>query len=768
LSITINMRHRQNITGAIYAFLLAGALIMMWYGYFILHANHYFISPWGDGFKNYYTFAYYVAYDHGAHFTGMNYPFGEHVIFTDDQPALAFIARYAAMILPHTGHLHAIFIWCMYLSLPVCAAIIFLIFSELGIGGWYAIISAVLITLLSPQMDRIGGHYGLSYCFVIPFTLWALIRYFKAGKTLYLILLVLFITFFGLIHMYHLAILSAFLMACAFIWLLISSKKNKWVVSIKLFIASVLPFAIIKTFLLLTDSVKDRPDNPWGFFDSCVTYDTVFLEPNSFIYHFIARHIAMPLAPVERWAYIGIAADILLILFLLTIVLRFSIVKSIFKNMPESLPVALIASVILLLFSFGLPFTIHGCQGWFDHIGPLKQFRAPCRFAWVFYYLVNIFLVVYFYNFLNRLNTSRVGSILLACLLFTLWFIDINVINNQRVADFHTYGRMFDIARERDDINALLASRSLTSHDFQAALYLPYFSSGSEKTSIVDGSDMLGMKVSLFTGLGLPDVELSRTSLYQTDMNLQLMSSDLIAKKVLALYSSQKPLILIVGNGMALSDREKTLITRSSLIGKAYVFSDSISLYSIPLTAFADSAPAILARFNEFKRYMTAHGQYMSTDTCATVIYHGYDEQALPYAEFGQGALYMAKDDTLLYKGKMPNVKDSAQYEFSVWNYSDHRVCVYPSYRLEIYRGADMIKGYDIAGYKSTDVYGKWLRNAVNFTVPDSGCIIKVNASGSFATYDEMMIRPLSSQVLTHVDDKKLFMYNNYPILRQP
>jgi hypothetical protein len=48
----------------------------------------------GDGLKNYYTFAWSVIHDSGWHFTGMNYPYGEHVIYTDNQPLLALLLQW--------------------------------------------------------------------------------------------------------------------------------------------------------------------------------------------------------------------------------------------------------------------------------------------------------------------------------------------------------------------------------------------------------------------------------------------------------------------------------------------------------------------------------------------------------------------------------------------------------------------------------------------------------------------------------------------------
>jgi hypothetical protein len=46
-------------------------------------------SAAGDGMKNYFTFLYHVKHDSTYwKFEGMNYPFGENIVFTDNQPIM--------------------------------------------------------------------------------------------------------------------------------------------------------------------------------------------------------------------------------------------------------------------------------------------------------------------------------------------------------------------------------------------------------------------------------------------------------------------------------------------------------------------------------------------------------------------------------------------------------------------------------------------------------------------------------------------------------
>jgi len=759
---------KKRLIGIALSFILASLLIMVWYGFYIIHAQDYFISIWGDGFKNYFTFAYYVFYDHGSHFTGMNYPFGEHVVFTDDQPVLAFLFKYLAHIGFVRNHLHGLFTICTFLSVSLCASIVFMIFDEYDIRGLYAVISAVFIALLSPQIVRLSAHFGLSYSFFIPLTLLFLIRASKTRRDLYLILFSFAVTLFGLIHIYHLAIITFFALTYSVLYYMISpkNKTNRWFF-IKQIIAALAPFIFIKVFMFLTDPVTDRPDTPWGFFETCSTYDTVFLMPDSFIYHFINRFVDMPKATGERWSYIGVMADLILIIFVGSSIVRFSLTRRIFKDTSPTILVALAASVILLLFSFGLPFTIGGCRGLFDYMGPLKQFRAPCRFAWPFYYVSNIFCVVYIARLINVFDGRIWIKRGLAISMFIIWFIDLNVVNNNIRHDISGGGGAVDMEDEQVRVKKLLQRSGFSNKDFQGFLYLPYFTTGSEKTVISYGGDIMGMKVALYTGLKMIDAEMSRTSLMQVNMNVQLTASALLHKEVLKLYPNKLPLLMAVAINESITPEEKALIMKGVYIGSEFVWPDTLRFYSLPLTAFDDTAGVIRSRFDRMVSDMYKHHGYLSSDSADDVVAKTYDDIKAPFVRFGNGALYLEDRDTLLYDGVLPGAHDSALYEFSVWNYGDHRVCVYPGYRISIYdQSQNLIAKYEKQGYQSRDVFENWKRTSARFILPSKDNIVKIEAKGKFATYDELMIKPQKIEVLTHYQDSTFFMYNNYPIIR--
>ena len=759
--------HIKRNTGVLLSFLLAFGLMLVWYGTYIIHNDHYFINIYGDGFKNYYTFAYYVAYDHGSHFSGMNYPFGEHVVFTDNQPLLAFVFKYLAHISFVKQHLHSFFTIWLFMSIPICAAVVYLILDEFATGGIYGIISAVFIALLSPQIIRLNAHFGLSYCFFIPLAFFLLIKAYHTRRDFYIFLLIIAVTSFGFLHIYHLAMISCFVLLYAALYYLVGVKSRaNTVLFLKLFFASLLPLLLLKTFMFFTDTITDRPESPWGFFSYYASFITVFISPHSFLYEFLTRYISIPYTDVERWAYIGIVADVILVLIIFTSLFKYALTKRIFRQIPHTLNVAFAVSVLVLIFSFGVPFVIPGCEKWLDYTGPLRQFRAPCRFAWVFYYVANIFVVVYAARMVSVLTYPRTTKIVLALIFFTLWFIDLNVCNNLHVREMVRYSSEID-SKEENEVKRALKEKGFTANNFQAALLLSYFNVGSEKSGFSTWNDYWGMRISLYTGLKLVNIALSRTSLAQTDMNIQLFSSDLLKKEVILKYPSRLPLLLIVKTDESHTDREMQLMERANLICSTTISNQPFRFYSLPLSAFADTAAVVLSHLADMQSNMKLYGEYYTTDTNSRIVSSTYDDKPAPVKRFGGGALYLEHENPILYNNTLPDGKDNSWYEFSIWNYGDSRVSGYPHYSLEVYnKQGQQIAVYKAIGNESMDIFEKWVRVSIKFILPAKECVVKISAEGKYATYDELMIKPLTANILTHTGDSTLFMYNNYPIIK--
>lgn len=112
----------MKIKYALFAALLTALLLLLYYWYPIINADSISYGIYGDGYKNYYTLAYYLQNDQGSHFSGMNYPYGENILFTDNQPAMAFILKGLSAVYPGiSGHVHGFITYMAFLSIVVAA-----------------------------------------------------------------------------------------------------------------------------------------------------------------------------------------------------------------------------------------------------------------------------------------------------------------------------------------------------------------------------------------------------------------------------------------------------------------------------------------------------------------------------------------------------------------------------------------------------------------------------------------------------------------------
>ncbi len=135
----------------------------------LTNLNSYFISTNHDGIKNYYTYLYYLKFDTGFHFSGMAYPFGDLITFTDNQPLLVLTIKSLQYLgLDLSLHAVAIFNILLLISFPITVLVLYKILKNYHLSNYYSFFIAVAITFLNPQIERLAGHYALAYSFVIP------------------------------------------------------------------------------------------------------------------------------------------------------------------------------------------------------------------------------------------------------------------------------------------------------------------------------------------------------------------------------------------------------------------------------------------------------------------------------------------------------------------------------------------------------------------------------------------------------------------------
>ena len=231
----------------LFAFIIIGIFIGFAYQRVLKVPNDFLVNG-GDGMKNYFTYLYHVKHDSTyMTFEGMNYPFGENVIFTDNQPLIANLTKLLSTIFPVWFECNVVAFHNVMLIFGVILGGLglFLCFRSLKIDFLFALVCTLGLILLNPQAGRINGHFSMFYP-VLPwiFYLWVLI--WEGKNKLKLSVFIGLIVFgSGLLHMYYFVTISVLTLLSVFIFYAFQPDRN-WIEIFK-----VVGLQIILPFLLL-------------------------------------------------------------------------------------------------------------------------------------------------------------------------------------------------------------------------------------------------------------------------------------------------------------------------------------------------------------------------------------------------------------------------------------------------------------------------------------------------------------------------------------
>lgn len=394
-------RHVRTFRGLLVTLLLAAVVLWWLHGNWLAHPNEIMLSGSPDGFKNYLTSAWHVRYDsHYTHYSGMSYPYGEHVLFTDNQPflsaAIQWWNRHIGAVSDETVGIVNVF---QVLSMLFGCGILYVLLRKLHLSVWYATFVCLGMIFLSPQQGRFEMHFGLSHTWIFPMLLLLLCRYEERHSRRYQSLFIgILVWVAAQFHFYYLGLAALFLgLYTLYHWVVNPTWRNIWTRTMHLAVMVALPYILLNIWVQWSDFSVDRPANPYGFTTYRGMWEGVFLPYENFkLYHWIDRNI-VPIRRVnsEAMAYAGLPC---LIFTVWALYRRFRIFDSEWSQAAHHrvhkhyLGGIFTAALLLLLFACGFPFAIRGMEWMVDFMGPLRQFRGLGRFTWAYFYVCNIVL----------------------------------------------------------------------------------------------------------------------------------------------------------------------------------------------------------------------------------------------------------------------------------------------------------------------------------------------------------------------------------------
>lgn len=613
-------------------FLLCLTVLSLSYFDVLISPSKYLLGGSGDGIKNIYVFIWHIIYDPDFFQTNsMNYPFGESIFYVDAQPFFSLPLKLLNSIIDGD-----VFSWLavlnllVLLSIPFSSTIFYKVLRKLEVPLLPAVFLSVGIIINAPQMDRIGGHHGLSYMWVLLIGIWLLIKYVESKNNNFLIILATVILIGFLIHPYQGLILAGL----SILVILINNTNSLNSEEVKKTGISVL-FIIIPVFLFLIinkafDNHQNRVSNPYGFFEYVSSLKGLFTPL------YLSDTSSLSFLEVGKFGsgedknYLGLSG----IFFLVVILYAFFKQPGLIKKLKP----LLIASFILLVFSFGIPF-IWKMKHIPEFIPFLKSFRALGRFAWPFYFISALTAIVIIINW--KKVPKQISSTLLIILgIVSCWeghkSLKVSIDNIKKSDVF------YDISP-----HSLLENGSLIP---QAILPLPYYNIGSDNYTAqgTQSSIFNSFVFSLNTGIPLISHLGARQSLQEAKDLMGLLGRYEFPKTISKDLFSEAP-ILLLKTGELSNEQEVLLFDQ----GKKFSYSDTLK--SLPISTL----------FHDLKIFEPTH----------SVFKNSFDDNKSSITYKGEGSLSLSKEGFHLIQKINKDVLSTGSYFLEFWVFSGGKNC---------------------------------------------------------------------------------------------
>ncbi|MFA9392336.1 MAG: ArnT family glycosyltransferase [Prolixibacteraceae bacterium] len=727
----------------------------------IQHPGNYLFSQGGDAVKSYFNFSYHLKYGDGIKYTGINYPYGEHLQYINSHPLHLAIYKTVSKIFPISDYGVAILNLSMILALLLAVPFIFLILRKYKLPVWYSMIVALIILFLSPQLDRIHGHFEMVYLFYIPMYWYFLLR-FREGKKPWMWGSILVLTGLagGFTSAYFVAFYAIFLISVLFadVWKNRKNLKPYLKPGIILLVMAVLPLLVVKGLVSATDWATDRPYNPWGFYVFHANPFSVFLPPNQNITYLFGKWINMNYEWEGR-AYVGLPSSLLAITMVISLVYWLIRRKktSLFPENPN-LNNYLFGGVLVLLFSMCFPFK-WGFGFLLELLPPVKQFRALGRFAWIFYYIFTVYSAWFFYQFYLKLKEKGFERFALIFLIFVLstWSMDAGV-NAKK-----SFNGIFlpNDKLEASDVNYMhmLQEAKIDVDDYQAIFFLPFANTSGDKLMFENGMDAFAeaMRCSYHTELPLIQSFSPRLPFSNALSSIQLLADSTIRKTRLD-DLNQQPVLLVMTNEK-MTEQEQWLKNNSELL---YTYGN-VSLAKIDLKIFERSHQNWLNYADSIQTTLIGTSNLKANVPLEKIYTLDFEQHEAENSFHDKGAQFERRKTLHVFNENFSKKGINGAYDLSFWMFFDTRMYNMPRPILLISNSdGKIVRTIRLNNRHIHNVYGNWVRVQQDLNIED-GLSYRLEIDGKYITIDDLLLKPKGSNVIqVYADGTKQF--NNFPL----
>lgn len=747
---------RQLWLGALAAALLLFLIAKPIFKDYFSRPNTMMYSFGGDALMLYYNTAYHTRYDQGSTLRSMNYPDGEYIYLTDAQGAvsntLQWINHHIADISGQTvGIVNALNLYLLFAAV----VLMYFLLRALKAHTVTAILFSPMIVLLSPQIWRMGGHFGLAYPFLIPMGMLWFVRKYQVGHLEKRDALVFAISLFFTFNNPYTGFNVNFFLLLAGILLFAAEgfQRKKWkrpaIISGMGLSVLALTFLDFKLF----DPVHDRMNPQWGFFDYHATFEGLFHPPRSLLYDWLVRNqVKVPEIEFEAMLNVGLVTTLALVVMMLIAIASFFYRKNkpVLHRLAPGHRILLGASLLLFLLAANTSILPVSREWMESHMSWLMMFKASGRLGWTFYFALTLTGVL-FIDKLFRVTSPWYMAAFFSFLFATVWNSEINQYIRPKFREvFQT--NFFSREHEQEMLD-VLRQNNVEVSQYQALLGLPKMMAWSDKilSDIKFTTQLYSVRISLATGLPMVNSMLSRIGLGQTLERVQLLSNPLVERSMLPKFPNQKDILIVVGSDAIpeLKNGEQYLLDISERVAQTKDF----SLYRLRLADLANSK-AIQAAKTAFQ-----NGAYP-----APTLHLGYDETPSDQAFYGKGCRETkAKEDEVL-RFDSPFERDT-QMIFSGWTYVDSGKWSAGFWLFSVRDGSGTeVDNFKVETRKSNDVQGNWIRGQATVRLPRGGKLEVKSYGHKALRIDEVMLWPKGSSPIVNDPNAATFLFENFRV----
>jgi hypothetical protein len=703
----------------------------------------------GDALALYFNTAYHARYGEGLRLSGTNYPDGEYIYLTDAQGVLSNglqmlrrlgfdVSAYAVGIV-NGANLYLLF---------AAVAVVYALLLTLGCAPLTAAVFSPLLVLLSPQVIRMGGHFGLAYPVAIPLAmLWFVRKYRLKRRELRDIGFFAVMLLFTYNNPY-----VGFAMSLPLVFaggLLLPGERFRapyWFPALSAITLGLGCLLWVFVDFRLFDPVDDRVSPQWGFFYYQARFEGLFYPPGSLLHELLKDWgFKVPTSlDFETQLNVGLAATAALVVGISALLF--------YRQARRVLPaphVALVGAAILMAVIAANTGLLPVSERWVeDHLGWLLMFKAAARLAWPLYFALTL-TAVRIIDVLFRAISPAWAGLFFIGVTAEVWHTEIRRYMAPRFE--RVFCTQYFHPKQEEEVLSVLRESRISPSDFQAILAVPRFAVWSDKVSpdIPFEPFFWGMRLSLATGLPLVNPVLSRLGTRHAMERVQMFAHPLVERELCRRFPNPKDLLLLVAPGeQVLQTGERYL----KEIAEPLAETPRYTLYRLRLAALAQSPALEVAR----RLYTAGYRQ-------EPLVHLSFDEAGSAVAFYGKGSRRCARGEEEIYRFSSPFDRDTTLV-FSAWNYADAGRWSAGLWRLRVRDASGSeIWSENIESRKSNDVQGRyWFRVEKEIYLPSQSTLSVAVYSDKSTIVDEVMLWPKGSRTLVAYPEEDGFLIDNF------